>query len=69
MAGAPHASWDTRLGLQAVTRQRQVLRETAGAWKAEDHPELAQGAAAWVRQIRSFDAARFEELEELREEK
>jgi hypothetical protein len=29
-----------------LRRQREVLRETAGAWKSEDHPERAQGAAA-----------------------
>jgi hypothetical protein len=29
-----------------LRRQREVLRETAGAWKSEDHPERAQGASA-----------------------
>lgn len=52
-----------------LRRQREVLRETAGAWKAEDHPELAEGAAAWVRQMRSLDNHRFEELEGRREGK
>jgi len=52
-----------------IRRQREVLRETAGAWKSEDHPELAQGAAEWVRQIRSLDHQRFEELERCREGK
>jgi hypothetical protein len=46
-----------------LRRQRDVLRETAGAWKAEDHPELAQGAAAWVRQIRALDTQRLDDLE------
>jgi hypothetical protein len=46
-----------------IRRQREVLRETAEAWKPEDHPELAQGAAAWVRQIRERDNRRFEELD------
>ena len=41
-----------------LRRQREVLRETAGAWKAENHPELAQGADAWVRQIRALDTHR-----------
>jgi hypothetical protein len=50
-----------------LRRQREVLHETAGAWKADDHPELAQGAAAWVRHIRSFDNRRFEELESRRQ--
>ncbi|HXP88766.1 MAG TPA: hypothetical protein VN841_28855 [Bryobacteraceae bacterium] len=50
-----------------LRRQREALREAAGSWKDEDHPELAQGAAAWVRQIRALDFERFEELERRRE--
>jgi hypothetical protein len=46
-----------------LRHQRQAFREAAGAWKTEDHPELAQGAAAWIRQVRSLDSRRFEELE------
>jgi hypothetical protein len=49
--------------------QRQALRESAGAWKSEDHPELANGSAAWVQQIRSLDSRRFEELEKRRSAK
>jgi hypothetical protein len=49
--------------------QREVLRETAGAWKAEDHPELDRGSAAWVQQIRSLDTQRFDDLERRREGK
>ena len=49
-----------------IRRQREVLRETAGAWKSEDHPELAEGADAWIRQIRALDNQRFEELERRR---
>jgi hypothetical protein len=52
-----------------LRRQREVLQETAGAWKSEDHPELAQGAAAWIREIRTFDTQRFEELERRRKTK
>ena len=52
-----------------IRRQREALRETAGAWKSEDHPELAQGSAAWVREMRSLDDQRFEELERRREGK
>jgi hypothetical protein len=50
-----------------IRHQRDVLRETAGVWKSEDHPELAQGAAAWVRQMRALDDQRFEELERRRD--
>ena len=49
--------------------QRQVLQETAGAWKAEDHPELDRGAATWIQQIRSLDTPRFDDLEHRREGK
>jgi hypothetical protein len=35
-----------------LNRQRQALRAATGAWKAEDHPELAAGTAQWVREIR-----------------
>jgi hypothetical protein len=52
-----------------IRRQREALRETAGAWKTEDHPELAQGAASWVEQIREVDNQRFEDLERRRDGK
>jgi hypothetical protein len=50
-----------------LRRQREALQEATGAWKAKDHPELAQGAAAWVRQIRAAGMDRFEDLERRRE--
>jgi len=50
-----------------LLRQREVLRQTPGAWRSEDHPELAQGAAAWVKEIRALDTQRFEELERRRD--
>jgi hypothetical protein len=56
-----------------IRRQREALREAAGAWKDEDHPELSQGAYAWVRKIRSLDAVheteRLDDLERRRREK
>lgn len=52
-----------------IRRQREALRETAGAWKSEDHPELAQGSAAWIRQMRDRDKQRCEELERRRDRK
>ena len=52
-----------------LRRQRQALREAAGAWKFEDHPELAGGADAWIRDMRSLDSRRFEELERRRDSK
>ena len=47
-------------------RQREALRAARGAWKAEDHPELQSGSAAWVRQIRTLDEGRFQDLEQRR---
>lgn len=44
-------------------RQREALREVAGAWKDEDHPELKEGAEAWVRTIRAESEGRFREIE------
>lgn len=52
-----------------IQQQRNALRAVKGAWKQEDHPELAQGAAAWVREIRAADGQRFAVLEQRREAK
>src|SRR2546425_10810451 len=40
-----------------VRRQRllQFLQNKEAVWKDEDHPELAEGAAAWVRRARAED--------------
>ena len=43
-------------------RQLKALRETTGAWRDEDHPELAQGAERFVRTLREEDEARFQSL-------
>lgn len=45
-------------------QQRNALRAAKGAWKDEDHPELKDGAAAWVRQMRSESEKRFQAIEE-----
>ncbi|HYL77727.1 MAG TPA: hypothetical protein VEU96_26165 [Bryobacteraceae bacterium] len=42
-------------------RQREALRASAGSWKTEDHPELAQGGAAYVEEIRSERDSRYED--------
>ena len=49
-----------------LREQREALLETAGAWKDADHPELKDGAEAWVRKIRAESLIRFQELEERR---
>jgi hypothetical protein len=52
-----------------LNRQRQALRAATGAWKAEDHPELAGGAASWVHEIRQESVKRFEKIQRHREVK
>jgi hypothetical protein len=42
-------------------RRRKMLHFLEGkdsAWKDKDHPELARGAAAWVRRLRTESEAR-----------
>jgi hypothetical protein len=43
------------------SKQREALKLSAGAWNSADHPELAQGGATRVEQIRSEPDTRFEE--------
>jgi hypothetical protein len=50
-----------------LNRQRNALRAVKEAWKPEDHPELAQGAAQWVHDIRQESVKRFREIERHRE--
>ena len=52
-----------------LNRQREALRAATGAWKTEDHPELAAGAAGWVRQIRQESVKRSEKIQRHREAK
>lgn len=48
-------------------RQQNAFRAARGAWKDADHPELKDGADAWVRQMRSETEKRFEEIERHRD--
>ena len=43
------------LGPSNIRREKVLsfLRSEEPAWKDEEHPELRDGAAAWVRKIRS----------------
>jgi hypothetical protein len=47
---------------EAVRRKKllQFLESDAPAWEDADHPELAQGAAAWVRELRQENEGRTE---------
>ena len=47
---------------RAEARRRRLLRfleSTEPVWRDEDHPELANGSAAWVEQLRKEGNRRF----------
>ena len=39
--------------------QQSALKAAAGTWKDENHPELKDGAADWVRRMRDESEGRF----------
>jgi len=44
-----------------AVRRRKLLRFLEGeseSWKEQDHPELAKGAASWVRKLRRQSESR-----------
>jgi len=48
------SSFITQAAEKELMRLRQIeaLKAARGAWKDEDHPELKQGSARWVRKLR-----------------
>jgi hypothetical protein len=63
LAGAKRRSaYATNVLWRDVRRaqQRAALRASSGAWRAKDHPELAEGGAAYVARIRRERDERFE---------
>lgn len=44
-------------------RQRAALRAASGDWGDAAHPELKEGAAAWVGKMRAEAEARFQSLD------
>jgi len=42
-------------------KQHEALKLSAGIWKTADHPELAQGSALYVEQMRAEPEERFED--------
>jgi hypothetical protein len=55
------SSFLTQAAEKELMRLRQIaaLKAARGAWKDEDHPELKQGSAQWVRKLRLEDERRF----------
>jgi len=58
--------------LEREIRRREQLaaiQDVTGSWKDEDHPELANGADSWVRQMRQESADGSQRLQEQQESK
>jgi hypothetical protein len=56
------------LAKREIKRQQliEIFKSKEPIWKDEDHPELKDGAAAWVRKTRALDEVRFEKIQEQR---
>jgi hypothetical protein len=57
------------LAEREIKRQRllNLFKREEPVWKDEDHPELEQGAAAWVRKIRAENDDRLEKIDKRRD--
>jgi hypothetical protein len=45
----------------------EVFKTEEPIWRDEDHPELKDGAAEWVRKIRAESEARFDRIQQHRD--
>jgi hypothetical protein len=45
----------------------EVFKTEAPIWKDEDHPELKEGAAEWVRKMRAESESRFDSIRRSRD--
>ena len=57
------------LARREIKRQRllQLFKRKKPIWKDEDHPELKDGAATWVRKMRSGSETRFQRIQKRRD--
>jgi hypothetical protein len=72
IAGARgRSSFLTDLARREIKRQRllELFRRKEPIWKDEDHPELKDGAAAWVGKLRAEGESRFEKIQKQRNRK
>jgi hypothetical protein len=49
------------------SRLLEVFKSEEPIWKDEDHPELKDGAAEWVRKMRTESETRFENIQRRRD--
>lgn len=65
LSGKRKRSWFiTQAVRKEITRLNflKAVKETAGAWKKTDHPELKKGVDNWVRSLREKDEKRLKEM-------
>jgi len=65
LSGKRKRSWFiTEAAKKEIRRLKflKAIKETAGAWKDEDHPELEKGVDDWVRTLREEDEKRLKEI-------
>jgi hypothetical protein len=58
------SSFLTEAAEKELMRRRQIeaLKSAAGAWNDGDHPELKQGSANWVRNLRQEGEGRVQRI-------
>jgi hypothetical protein len=58
------------LAKREIKRQQllQLFKRKEPIWKDEDHPELKDGAAAWIRKMRVESEARFQRIQKQRDQ-
>ena len=64
VGGRQRSSFITQAAEKELMRLKQIeaLKAAAGAWKDEDHPELKNGSAQWVRKLRRETERRFKKV-------
>ena len=65
LSGKRKRSWFiTRAIKREIQRLNYVMvvKETAGAWNEEDHPEFKNGVDSWVKNLRKEDIKRLKEI-------
>ena len=45
----------------------ELFKRKEPIWRDEDHPELEDGAAAWIRKMRALDEVRFQRIQQQRD--
>jgi len=60
----------SELARREIKRRRllEIFKNDEPIWKDEDHPELKDGGAEWVRKMRAESEARFQRIQHQRDQ-